>query len=214
MEPISRSDPGGGFEAESLSSPQQQTSLPPSLGETVTVIDTTSLYATGEQPAMLSNQAYSNTVQTTNVSAQNAVSNQQAMSRVRLAIVGKSVNAVANLGPLEARSSVDVLTNNELAQTILDLKAAVAAFSGGNLPFGPITPTTPAELLKLILKFLDLIKDIEKRNKALQGDGSYANPYTSTDTIYFDAPFTLGFYHLTPPQVKLVPDNNVVQASG
>lgn len=105
------------------------TTLPPSLGETVTVIGVTNLKSVGEQPAMLSNLAYSNTVQTTNLSHQNAVSNQQAMNELGISIVGKTVNKISNLGPLEARSAVDVLTNNELAQTITDLKATVQAFS-------------------------------------------------------------------------------------
>jgi hypothetical protein len=36
----------------------------------------------------------------------------------------KSVAKIANLGPLEARSSVDILTNDELPATIADLKAS------------------------------------------------------------------------------------------
>ena len=35
----------------------------------------------------------------------------------------------ASAAPDNARSSVDILTNNELAQTIADLKAAVQAFA-------------------------------------------------------------------------------------
>lgn len=104
------------------------TTVPPSIGETITVIGVTNLKSVGEQPAMLSNLAYSNVVQTTNLSHQNAVANQQAMNELGIAIVGKTVNKVSNLGPLEARSAVDILTNNELAQTIADLKATVQAF--------------------------------------------------------------------------------------
>ncbi|MCM8528979.1 MAG: RebB family R body protein [Lentisphaeraceae bacterium] len=87
------------------------------------------LKSISEQPAMISNLAYSNVVTTTNLSQQNAVSNQQAMNEVGISVVGKTVNNVANLGPLEARSAVDILTNNELAQTIADLKATVQAFA-------------------------------------------------------------------------------------
>lgn len=100
------------------------------LSETATVIGITNLKSVGEQPAMLSNLAYSNTITNTNLSQQNAVSNQQAMNELGISIVGKTVNTVANLGPLEARSAVDVLTNNELAQTIADLKATLQAFQG------------------------------------------------------------------------------------
>lgn len=81
-----------------------------------------------EQPAMISNLAYANLVSNTNLSQQNAVSNQQAMNELGIAVVGKTVNNVANLGPLEARSAVDILSNNELAQTIADLKATLQAF--------------------------------------------------------------------------------------
>jgi hypothetical protein len=79
---------------------------------------------------MLSNLAFSNLVANTNLSQQNAIANQQAMNELGIAIVGKTVNKVTDLGPLEARSAVDVLTNNELAQTIADLKATVEAFPG------------------------------------------------------------------------------------
>ena len=102
------------------------TSLNPSLAETATVIGITNLKSVGEQPAMLSNLAYSNTIANTNLSQQNAVANQQAMNELGISIVGKTVNKVSDLGPLEARSAVDILTNDEVAQALLDLKAAIA----------------------------------------------------------------------------------------
>lgn len=104
------------------------TSLNPSLTETVTAIDVASLKSIGEQPSMLSNLAFANLVANTNLAQQNAVANQQAMNELAVAVVGKVVNKVCNLGPLEARSAVDVLTDNELATTLADLKAAVQAF--------------------------------------------------------------------------------------
>src|SRR5882757_3100014 len=104
------------------------TSLNPSLAETATVIGITNLKSVGEQPAMLSNLAYSNTIANTNLSQQNAVANQQAMNELGIAIVGKTVNSLTNLGPLEARSAVDVLTGNSLAEEIADLKATIQAF--------------------------------------------------------------------------------------
>ena len=110
---------------------KNNTSVPLFIGETVTVIGVTNLKCVGEQPAMLSNLAYSNAVQTTNLSHQNAVANQQAMNELGIAVVGKTVNKVSNLGPLEARSAIDILTNNELAQAIADLQAVIQAFSTG-----------------------------------------------------------------------------------
>jgi hypothetical protein len=106
-----------------------QTTLPHSLGETVTVIGVSNLKSVAEQPAMLSNLSYSNTITNTNLSQQNAVSNQQAMNELGISILGKTVNKVSDLGPLEARSAVDILTNNELAQTIADLKATIQSFT-------------------------------------------------------------------------------------
>ena len=103
--------------------------LDPALAETATVVNITNLKSVGEQPAMYSNLAYGNLVNNTNLSQQNAVSNQQAMNELGIAIVGKTVNKVSDLGPLEARSAVDILTNNELAQTIADLKATLQAFT-------------------------------------------------------------------------------------
>ncbi|WP_345776015.1 hypothetical protein [Rhodanobacter sp. K2T2] len=90
---------------------------------------TGNLKAISEQPALLSNLAYSNVVSTTNLGQQNAVANQQAGNQISTPIVAKAVNTVSDLGPMDSRSAVDVLTNNELAQTIADLKASVEAFA-------------------------------------------------------------------------------------
>ncbi len=102
--------------------------------EIVDAVTVGNLKTVGEQPAMLSNLAYANLVANTNLAQQNAVANQQAMNELGIAVLGKAVNTVSNLGPLEARSAVDVLTNNELAQTIADLKATVQAFKASDKP--------------------------------------------------------------------------------
>jgi hypothetical protein len=96
--------------------------------DVVSAVAIGNLKSISEQPAMLSNLAYSNTVASTNLSQQNAVANQQAMNELGISIVAKASNTISNLGPLEARSAVDILTNNELAQTIADLKATLQAF--------------------------------------------------------------------------------------
>jgi hypothetical protein len=69
-------------------------------------------------------------VSTNNLGQQNAVSNQQAGNQLGVPLVAKATNTIANLNPMVSRSAVDVLTNNELAQTIADLKSAVEAFAG------------------------------------------------------------------------------------
>lgn len=104
--------------------------------EVVSAVATDNRKAIAEQTAMLSNLIFSNTIANTNLSQQNAVANQQAMNELGVAIVAKATNTVIPLGPLEARSAVDVLTNDQLAQSITDFKAAIAAFGSG--------PTTDA----------------------------------------------------------------------
>jgi len=86
------------------------------------------LKSISEQPAMLSNLAYSNTVVNTNLSMQNAVANQQALNELGVAIVGKTVNLISNLGPMESKSASEILTGNAVAEEMLDLKASVQAF--------------------------------------------------------------------------------------
>ena len=82
------------------------------------------------QPAMLSNLEYSNVVANTNLSEQNAVSNQQLVSEVGVSILGKAVNMISSLGPLESKSSSEILTGNTIAEQIASLKASVQAFAG------------------------------------------------------------------------------------
>ena len=92
-------------------------------------VQDSSLLSIPTQPAMYSNVAYSNEINSSNLSHQNALANQQDMNGVGLSVIGKSVSKVSNLGPLEARSAVDVLTNNEVAQSIVDLNGALSAFN-------------------------------------------------------------------------------------
>ncbi|MBM7131233.1 R body protein [Dyella mobilis] len=82
-----------------------------------------------EQPAMLSDLAYSNQVSSTNVAGKSQVSNQDALNRLNQMILAKAVTAVQATGPKTARSDVTVLTSNSIAQELADLKAAIAAFS-------------------------------------------------------------------------------------
>lgn len=70
-------------------------SLPPGLVEAVAIGN---LKDISEQPAMLANLAYSNTVSNTNLSQQNAVANQQAMNELGISIVGAGVNLLGKAG--------------------------------------------------------------------------------------------------------------------
>ncbi|HNB02227.1 hypothetical protein [Nitrosomonas sp.] len=82
-----------------------------------------------EQSSMLSNLAYSNVISSNDLSTKNLVSNQDAQNKLRLLILSKAVNQIQNNQPLQARSAMDMLTNNELAQTVTDLKAIVTTFA-------------------------------------------------------------------------------------
>jgi len=86
------------------------------------------MLAESTQPAMLSNLAYSNTVANTNLSGQNAVANQQSLNQVGASILGKTVNMLNSLGPLEAKSSSVILTGNTIAEQVGALKASMQAF--------------------------------------------------------------------------------------
>ena len=98
-------------------------------GTVIEAVAIGNLKSISEQPAMLSNLAYSNTVVNTNLSMQNAVANQQALNELGVAVTGKTINRLINLGPLEAVSVTQVLTANTVAEEILDLKAAVQGLS-------------------------------------------------------------------------------------
>lgn len=82
--------------------------------------------AIAEQPSMLSNLAYSNTVASTDLSAKGQVATQHAANQLRKSILSIAVNQVQQNNPLQARAVVDVLTNNEVAQSIADLKSVIS----------------------------------------------------------------------------------------
>ncbi len=158
------------------------------------VLEITDLYANGGQPSRLSNLTHSNITANTNRGAQNAVANQQAHSQLNISILGKASNKVQNLGPLEARASVDILTNNEIAQTLMDIKGALQAFSGGG-GRRPFPPSRYPFLRKLLERLITQIKDIAARNQRVQGDGTRTKPFIIEEgyRLYVTAPCTLGF---------------------
>lgn len=84
-------------------------------------------HSVAQQPAMLSNLSYANLVANVNLSYQNALSNQQAMNQLGLAVTGKAVNLVANLSPMEAVAVVKLDTGDDFARQLADLKGAMAS---------------------------------------------------------------------------------------
>lgn len=85
--------------------------------------------ALAQQPTLLSNLAYTNQTAGNDLAAKGQVANQNAQNKLRLSILANAVNQIQDAGPKEGRSAVDVLTGNELAQTIADLKATLQAFA-------------------------------------------------------------------------------------
>lgn len=163
-------------------------STPPSLPQISSVLDLTTLNVDAGQPARLHNLSHANVVSNVGRSAQNAVSNQQAHSQLAMSILGQAVTGVQNLGPMEARSSVDVLTNNEMAQAIADLKAAAQSFSG-SAGGGGGGGGSAISLWQLIKRLIELI------NHRLEGDGTLAHPFRLVDggPVFAQATVTFGF---------------------
>ncbi len=93
-----------------------------------------------EQPAMLSNLAYSNTVVNGNLSQQNSVANQQSQNEVGMSVTGKVINLLSTLGPLESKSCNEILTGNVMAEQISNLKATIEAFKQEKTAKKPVNP--------------------------------------------------------------------------
>jgi hypothetical protein len=98
----------------------------------------------GQQPAMLSNMAYANTVANTHLAATNTVALQQALNQLSIAVTGKTVQSVQRLRSLEAASVVEVLTGDDTAEALADLKAADGGGSGPTPPLPPPGLVLPA----------------------------------------------------------------------
>ncbi len=174
-----------------------RTRLPPSLGEITSAINATGLESGAGQSSRSANIALGNTVVSTNLSHQNAVSNQQRLNQTRLATLGKAVNRVGNLQPIASRSAVDVLSNNSLAELIADLKAVLEAFS-------PASGRSSRS--SFIGRALKVLEAYIARQESFSGDGSFDNPLkinSANPQLFLTLPFQLGFKGLSPDQVKI-----------
>lgn len=101
-------------------------SLPGEITEGIAIANVKSV---AEQPATLANIQLANLVQNTNQAQENAVSFQQTQNSVQATVLGKVVNMLTALGPLEAMSAQQILTGNSVAEEIGALKASVQAFT-------------------------------------------------------------------------------------
>ncbi|MEM7251280.1 MAG: hypothetical protein AAF493_07655 [Pseudomonadota bacterium] len=130
----------------------ERSTAPSGTGQPHAIVQSVALsgQSTSQAAGALSNIAFSNVMQNNGRSQQNAVSNQQALSQTGVAVTGASARSVNRLGPLEARSAVDVLTNNELAQTIDDLSSVIAALSGARRPSRDTTNVHTGKLYAML----------------------------------------------------------------
>jgi hypothetical protein len=87
-----------------------------------------------EQPAMLSNLSFSNLLNNNNLSQQNAVSFQQSMNQLAVTVTAKGINRISDLGPMEAVAVNEIISSNDLAEQIIDLKAATRNLNKGTTP--------------------------------------------------------------------------------
>jgi hypothetical protein len=81
--------------------------------DVVNTIAIANVKAIAEQPAMLSNLAYSNMVFNTNQSQQNAVANQQAMNELCVSILARLANTLKNQGLPDPLSAPVNSTNDD-----------------------------------------------------------------------------------------------------
>lgn len=107
--------------------------LPDDIREAIALGSFTSISG---QPSSLSNLAYGNAIGNTNLTQQNAVSNQQAMNALGQTVAGQTVSLLSNLSPLEAAAAVKLDTGNDMAEQLADLQSIVAGFPArtGRLP--------------------------------------------------------------------------------
>jgi hypothetical protein len=98
--------------------------LPEDIRSAVAVANVKSV---AEQPALLSNLAFANLLANVNLSQQNAVSHQQAMTQLMASVVTKAVNQIANLSPQESLAINKLDYANDLAPILVELKSTVEA---------------------------------------------------------------------------------------
>ncbi|MBP0030916.1 RebB family R body protein [Roseofilum sp. Guam] len=88
-------------------------SIPDDIQESIAISNAKSV---AEQPAMLANLAFANLVANTNLSQQNAVSNQQAMNQLAMSITAKVINKISDLNSVEAVGVKQLDTGNDESQ--------------------------------------------------------------------------------------------------
>ncbi len=99
--------------------------LPPDIIEAIAVSNAKSI---GEQPAILANLALANQIANTNLSQQNAISNQQAMFQLQMATLSKCVEVI--LGT-DASSTQAMRQMKEFQEFFSQIMEQLGALSNG-----------------------------------------------------------------------------------
>lgn len=92
--------------------------LPDDIRSSVAVANVKSV---AEQPALLSNLAFGNLVANVNLSQQNAVAHQQAMTQLMASVVSKAVNQISNLSPQESLAINKLNYANDLGKALAEM---------------------------------------------------------------------------------------------
>jgi len=87
-----------------------------------------------DSPAQALSTLYQTMAHSTGLSMQNSVANQQNMATIDTAVTTQGVNLLYTLDTAtDARSTVDILTGNELASQLAQLSAAIAGMKQVNV---------------------------------------------------------------------------------
>ncbi|RTL24397.1 MAG: hypothetical protein EKK52_01305 [Burkholderiales bacterium] len=86
------------------------------------------LLSLAQQGALVSNLGFANQVRNNDLAGQAQLVCQQGIGQLRLSILARAAGRTQSLSATEARSSCSALSANELAATLADLRATVAAW--------------------------------------------------------------------------------------
>jgi hypothetical protein len=98
--------------------------LPADIIEAIAVSNAKSI---GEQPAILANLALANQIANTNLSQQNAISNQQAMFQLQMATLSKCVEVILGAGPSSSKAVQQMQAFQEFFAQIMTQLSTTAA---------------------------------------------------------------------------------------
>lgn len=162
---------------------EESPSVKPAIATSAAIVNAT-------RPAAMSNLAAANTVANNGRAGQNALANQQAISQIGLAAVGKAVQMVSELGALTVRSAQEVLESA--------IPAGEAGRSINLLPMPPM-PLGPGVWYARMPLYLIYDNNDGMGNIKEIVVNSPPNPIPSGATIYVKAPTYLVYEHV-PPQ--------------